>query len=223
MAKDRKDNELDLVDIWSKIDKYTEENKNVVLGIAFAVVLLVGGSIWYKFDLTSQNEVAKEQIFRAQNYFEIDSLNLALNGDIDGPGFLDIIDKYGSTKTGNLANYYAGMCYLKQGHYEESIKFLKEFEADDMFAQSLAWSAIGDAYAELGDMDKSIGFYKKAATNNPNELITPFLLMKAGLALEKKQKYAEAKKMFKTLQTEYPDSREGKNAEKYIARVDVHL
>ena len=223
MANERKEGELDLVSTWSKVEKYIDENKNIVSGAGLALVVLIAGLVWYQIDLSSKNELATEKIFRAQSYFEIDSLNLALNGDASGPGFLEIVEEYGGTKVGNLANYYVGMCYFKQGHYEESIKYLKEFDSDDMFAQSLAWASIGDAYAEMGDLKKSISFYKKASDNNPNELITPFLLMKTGLALEKNQNYKEAKRMFETIQTEYPQSTEGKSADKYIARVQARL
>ena len=38
--------------------------------------------------------------------------NLALNGGEGKYGFIDIIDNYGSTDAGNLANYYAGMAFL---------------------------------------------------------------------------------------------------------------
>ena len=48
----------------------------------------------------------------AEIYFEKDSFNLALNGDLNSAGFIDIADDYSSTKTGKLANYYAGICYL---------------------------------------------------------------------------------------------------------------
>jgi len=33
---------------------------------------------------------------------------LALNGNENDLGFITIADKYGMTRTGNLANYYAG-------------------------------------------------------------------------------------------------------------------
>ncbi len=50
---------------------------------------------------------ALKQMFVAENLFEKDSFNMALNGDGNAPGFLEIIDKYSSTPSGNLANYYA--------------------------------------------------------------------------------------------------------------------
>jgi hypothetical protein len=56
-------------------------------------------------------------MFQAVRYFESDSLNLALNGDGNNLGFLQIVEDYSGTKAGNLANYYAGVIYLKQGNF----------------------------------------------------------------------------------------------------------
>ncbi|MDZ7774475.1 MAG: hypothetical protein U5L09_02100 [Bacteroidales bacterium] len=62
---------------------------------------------------------ATSQIFVAERYFEQDSLQLALNGDGQYPGFVEIADEYGMTKTGNLAHYYAGVSYLKLGEMKK--------------------------------------------------------------------------------------------------------
>lgn len=65
--------------------------------------------------------------FRAQQYFQQDSLALALNGDATNPGFLKIMDKYSGTKAANLAHFYAGAIYLKQGDFANAEKHLKDF------------------------------------------------------------------------------------------------
>ena len=46
-------------------------------------------------------------------------------------GFTDIADEFRGTKAGNLANYYAGISYLKLKKYEEAIEYLSNFNSDD--------------------------------------------------------------------------------------------
>ena len=58
--------------------------------------------------MTTKENEAKAQMWMAEQYFERDSFNLALNGDGNYLGFLDIIEEYGITKSANLANYYYG-------------------------------------------------------------------------------------------------------------------
>ena len=157
-------------------------------------------------------------MFMAENFFAKDSFNLALNGEGDVLGFLDIIEKYGSTPSGNLANYYAGLCYLYNGDYNNAIKYLEKFSSDDLVFNSLAKSNIGDAYMQLGDYKKAADYYKKAANEDTNELTAPIILMKAGLAFEKANDYKSALTMYERIEKEFTSSMEFRDIEKYITR-----
>ena len=63
-------------------------------------------------------------------------------------GSLNIIDDYGITDAANLANYYAGVCYLKQGNLSSSRLYLEDFSSNDLLVQARAYSLIGDTYME---------------------------------------------------------------------------
>ena len=153
-----------------KSEQFIEKNQKVIMIVIGAIIVIVLGYIGYKkLYLGPKEKEAQGQMFMAQKYFEMDSLNLALNGDGNYLGFLSIIDDYGITKSGNLANYYAGMCYLKKGEFDNAIEHLKKFSSDDEFLSSLSLGAIGDAYMELGDNDKALDFYLKAAKNKEND------------------------------------------------------
>ena len=67
-----------------------------------------------------------------RKYFQKDSFNLALNGDGQYLGFIDVADEYSWTKTGKLANYYAGLCYLHLDEYVNAIEYLEDFSSDDI-------------------------------------------------------------------------------------------
>ena len=54
-------------------------------------------------------------MFIAEFYFQNNNYDLALNGDGQFSGFLTIADSYSSTKSGNLANYYAAICLMNLG------------------------------------------------------------------------------------------------------------
>ena len=61
---------------------------------------------------------------------------------------LNIIDDYGITDAANLANYYAGVCYLKQGKFELARLYLEDFSSNDLLVQARAYSLVGDTYME---------------------------------------------------------------------------
>ncbi len=45
--------------------------------------------------------------------------------------------------------------------------------------------------------------------------------MKAGLTLEAQNKYAEAAKLYERIKSDFPDTSEGREADKYIARAQM--
>jgi tetratricopeptide (TPR) repeat protein len=208
----------------SKTEHFLERYKKP-LSIT-AIVILVGVAIIFaykKFYIQPLKEEAQEQIFVAQQYFERDSFNLALNGDGDYPGFLQIIDDYGSTEAGNLANYYAGVSYYKLGEYENAIDYLNEFSTDDKLLSSVAFGCIGDSYVELNNLEKATEFYKKAADVYDNKLTTPIYLMKLGRIYEETKKWKEALDVYQRVKIDFKTSQEGRTVDKFITRVKYNM
>ncbi len=204
-------------EVLNKFEDFINKNKNIITTVFGGLVLIIGGYLGFKYlYLGPKEKEAQEQMFFAQKYLERDSLNLALNGDNNYPGFLGIIDNYKWTKAANLSHYYAGVIYLNQGKFEDAISQLKSFDGKGTPVESMALGCIGDAYTELGKMEEGLSYYKKAAYTSENELTTPFFLKKAALCLEKLNKNDEAIKIFEELRNKYPNTNEGREADKYI-------
>ncbi|MEI8113596.1 MAG: tetratricopeptide repeat protein [Bacteroidia bacterium] len=223
MTKDNKKTQVDnLIEVESALTKTEQflENNQKLIGIIIGAIVVV--SLGYlslnKFYLEPRSKNAQDQMFNAQNYFEKDSFNLALNGDGTNPGFLDIIDDFGSTDAGNLAKYYAGVSYLHMGQFENAITYLKKFSTKDLLLGPVAIGAQGDAQLELGKTEKAIDLYTEAYKMNNNELTTPIYMLKAGELLESSNKKDEALKLYETIKQKFPESNEGRSIDKYIAR-----
>ena len=225
MAKKKKDENPQTISnveqTLTRTEHYLEENyKTLIIGLGVIVVLV--GLVWLgKLYLNKRNDEAQSQIYQAEKYLEIDSLNLALNGDGNYLGFLDIAKDYKLTNTGNIAQYNAGICYLHLGKYQEAIDFLNKYSTKDKVIGSLAIGATGDAYVELGNLDKGIAKYVEAADFAKNSFNTPLFLMKAAELYELGGKFSEALKIYERIESEYPESTEGTTIEKYIARVKL--
>lgn len=200
-------------------DFFDRYKKQITIGVVAAVVV-VGGYFGYNRFVKQPNEnKAQEMIFHAQNYFAVDSFKLALNGDGNNYGFLQVINKYGDTKAGNLAKYSAGVCYIHLGEYQKGIDMLKSFNSNDLILQPTAYGLMGDAYMELDKTADGIEAYKKAGHYNDNELTAPIYLFRAGLALEKAGKGQEAIAIYKEIKEKFPKSKEGLEMDKYLARL----
>ena len=227
MTKDKKSTQVDnLTEIESALtrtEQFLETNQKLIgIVIGAIVVVAVGYFGLNKFYFEPRQKQAQEQMYVAQNYFEKDSFNLALNGDGSNPGFLDIIDDFGSTKAGNLSNYYAGISYLHMGKYDDAITYLKKFDTDDILLGPISVGAQGDAQLELGKSDAALDLYTQAYKINENELTTPIYMLKAGELLEG-TKQDEALKLYETIKLKFPESTEGRSIDKYIARVKAKM
>jgi len=228
MAKNKKQEEQSndyienpeaLAEQISKTEEFIEKNKILVFGAVAVLVLLVGGIFGYRYYKNSQEELAQSEMFQAVYYFESDSLDLALNGDGNNLGFRDIVEDYSITDAGNLANYYAGVAYLKQGEYKLAILYLEDFTSDDLLVQARAYSLIGDAYMEQEEFDKAAEYYTQAANYKPNEYFSPTYLLKAGLAFEKLGENEKAENAYQTIIDKYWKSNEFQKAKKYKAQL----
>lgn len=212
---------IDVEQAYSKTEHYIEENKNRLATAALVIVAIVGGYFAYKYLYVQPlDEEAQKQMWKAEQYFEKDSFDLALNGDGNYFGFLQIIDDYGLTKTANLAHYYAGVSYLRKGEYETAIGHLEDFSSDDEMLSPIATGAIGDAFMELGKTEDALSQYVKAAEMKDNKFTAPLYLMKAGLAYELQGDYSGAKKVYEKIKKDYAETSEGRNVDKYLARVE---
>ncbi|MCB0504487.1 MAG: tetratricopeptide repeat protein [Cyclobacteriaceae bacterium] len=208
-----------LAEQLTKSEKFLEENRTLVFSLAGLIAIVLAGYFGYKYYMESQNTLAQDEMFQAVHYFEQDSLDLALNGDGNYYGFLDVIDNYGHTEAGNLANFYVGTIYMKKGSYTSAIPFLEDFSSNDMVIQARAYSLLGDAYMQQGAFSDAASYYTKAADYKPNKYFTPIYLMKAGLAYEKLEDYSNAAKQYEKIVEKYPESNEADKAKKYKAKL----
>lgn len=201
-------------------EHWLERNPKIVVGIAAVILIVVGGYFAFNYYKKSQDVLAQNEMFQAVYYFEADSLDKALNGDGNNRGFLEITEEYGITDAGNLANYYAGVAYLKQNKYELARIYLSDFSSDDLLIQARAYSLIGDAYMEEDKFDDAAKFYSKAANYKPNKHFSPAYLMKEALAYEKLKQNDKAIEAYDKIIDQYWESAEFQNARKFKARLE---
>lgn len=219
-GSDLLENQEALAEQISKTEQYLEQNKGITFGLLTVVVLVIGGYFGYKYYYDNQNASAQADMFQAEYYFEQDSLDLALNGDGNTLGFKDIIEEYSGTEAANLANYYAGVSFLKQGDFKSAILYLEDYSSSDLLVQARAYSLIGDAYMEQEDYSNAVISYNKAADYNDNKFFSPRYLMKAGLAYELMNDNAGAIKSYARIVKDYWNAGEVQDAKKHKARLE---
>ncbi len=205
------------------VEKFWHKNQKMILYMVGGLAIIIGG--WYayqNFVVKPKEAEAQNAMFKAEEYFRMDSLKLALNGDKKDKGFLYIINTYGGTSSGNLAMYYAGACYLRTGDYNSAVKYLNGFSTDASQIQMLAYGMLGDAYSELKKDDEAVSNYKKAGTAFPkDESVSAEYLFRAAQKLSMMNKSSDALSLYQQIKENYPQTERGFQADKYIYELSI--
>jgi len=193
----------------------------IAIGIVVLILLYVG---YQRFYLAPRAERATNEMFKAEEYITVDSLQKrAIDGDGSYPGFKEIAEEYSNTKSANIANAYLGGLYLREGKYQEAAAALEKYsDTGSSVLDPLVTGLLGDAYSELKDYKRAADQYKKAANKSENSFTTPLFLKKLGLVYEAQNDFKSALESYKQIKTAYPQSYEASIIDGYIARCATH-
>lgn len=220
MVKEIKNENVEaVVEAVSKTEQFFNKNGKLIGGIAAGIVVVAAIVFcWYKFAYQPALQEAQGQMAYAEENFRGGDYELALNGDGNTLGFVQIIDEYG-TKAGKAVYFYAGVCELQLGNFESAIKYLEAYKGSDAILEARATACIGDAYVGLEDYGKALNYFEKAAKAADNMFAAGYLL-KAGAVAEKLGENAKALSFYQTIKDQYPQSMEGYEIDKYIGRIE---
>ncbi len=226
MAKQQAAEQETLGQAMNKTELFLENNGrklSYVLLALLAIGLLIYG--YRALIMQPRAEKAAEMIAQAQERFEAENpdYTLALEGDANGAGFLEVIEQYGSTPSGNLAKHYAGICYLQTGDLEQAAAYLAKYSTVKGLPGALInaqnYGLQGDVAVEQGNYARALKFYEKAVEAADNNLTAPMYLRKAGLAARANGDAKQAVVYFERILNDYPASVDARDAEKLLGTV----
>ena len=219
------------VESSSNTEAFFIKFKKQILIAVVAVIVVIAGLLLYKAYVQAPREdKASTALAKGQQYFNQEQFDKALNGDGAGyAGFVKIASDYSGTDAANLADLYAGLCYANLGKWAEAVTYLEQFSSkgDAMISPS-AMAALGNAYANTGNVDKVISTLKKAADmadskaeDGTNNSLAPTFLVQAAQLLESQNKNDEALKIYQDVKKKYVNAQVVQSSEidKYIERV----
>jgi tetratricopeptide (TPR) repeat protein len=208
--------------VIAKAKDFWVRNSKIISITCVVVVLGVAGYFIYNNYIRKPKEIQSVDImYKAEAYYRMDSLNLALKGDGQYKGFLKVIDEYGGTDAGNLACYYAGVCYLKLDDNQNAIKYLKKFNTSSKPVQARVYKLLGDASGDLGKTADAVDYYKKAAHAFEDDKDgSAEALFLAGYLTDRVLKNQKvAIELYKELKEKFPTTKEGREVDNYLAQL----
>lgn len=204
-----------------RLEQFIYRNGKSLLTVLIVIVLIIGGYFAYKhLYQAGRADKASAAMFVAQQNLQQELFDVALNGDGNNPGFLDIIARFGSTPQGNIARHYAGMCYVHLGDLDAALDYLNRYRQVDgvpaYIVNAQNFGLRGDVYVQKSDFAKAVEMYSKAIRVSDNSFTAPYYLKKMGLAYIADGKSAQAAEAFQRILDEFPSSMEARDVEKYL-------
>ncbi len=217
MEQKNEERNAEMGNVIVRSEEFIKNNEKPILIAVIAVLVIIlaifGLRRWY---FQPREERAQAEMFGAEQWFDQGEFQKALDGDDTFRGFPSVISSFGGTKAANLARYYAGVCNLQLGNYDDAIHYMKKYKGTDTFSKAMAEMVIGDAQIEQGNTAAAAASYKKAAKMEDNFVTTPTALFKAGMAYLMLNDNKQALECFKQVKN-YPESTEYAEIDRYIA------
>lgn len=189
--------------------KNDKKLRSIMMWTSIVIALIVVGTIAYVFGYRQpQIEAGNDAIGEADRialFENNDSLALAT--------YQAVADKYGFA-AGNRAKLASAIILYRQGKYEEALKEVNGYKPTDNVIGATALALKGDCLVNTDKLADAVKAYDKAikqADNNPQ--LVPYLLSKKATVLMAQEKYGDAAKVYKEIETEYPEFAAGTNAE----------
>ena len=215
-AEERQQNVAEAV---SKTEQFFKKYSNKIYGCVIAVLVIALGILAYnRFIYQPKKAQAIDQMAQAERWFEAGEYELSLTGDDNSLGFEDIIAQYGS-KAGEAVYMYAGIAKYRTGKYEEALDLLKKYSGSEPIMLGRVQACVGDTYMELGEYDKAVSWFEKAAKTTDNIFAAGYLI-KAGIAAEELGDNAKALAFYKEVKDKWANAPEAMEIDKYITRIE---
>lgn len=186
-----------------------EENKKRIYifgGILVAIAVLI---FFYVSNKKAKNEEAEVKLSAVITIYDMNNYQQALDGDPaqEIMGLKEIIDKFGSTQSGETAKLYAGNCYFNLNDFDNALKMFDDYSGNNDIVKASCLSGIGAVYEAKGDLKKAGEFFEKAAKVNIDVVINPENLFYAVRAYSQAGDKESALRVFEVLRSEYPKSK----------------
>lgn len=211
-------------ELTDKTEQFIENNsRNLIIAIAAVAVVIVGVVGYGKFMVEPAELEANEHVWRAEQYFMMDSVDLALNGDGLYPGLLEVIDNHGGTKAASRSGYEAGILLRQQGDFAGAIEAFEGAGLQDDILSTLATINIGDCEVELGNFDAAASAFDRAASMAGSSIgedyLAPIALYKGALVDLELGDNGRAKAKLSRIAKDYPSSNLKATAEGLAAAI----
>jgi len=182
-------------------------NRNIFVGSAIGIVLLIAGIFGYNYIQDTRDSQAQEFLGAILLEYEQDSYRTALEGNGEVLGLVDIVDRYSTTPAGNTAKYYAANAHFQLQEYDLALELFDSYNAKNNFLGASATAGRAAIYELREEYIRAGELFKRAANmDDGNSLRAPYYLRSAARAYVESGELESAKEVILEAKENYPES-----------------
>jgi predicted negative regulator of RcsB-dependent stress response len=194
------------------VSDYYNRNKNQVMIIAGAIIVIVVGIILFTSKRASQNEDASLALGKIRPAYESGNFQAAINGDsLGNKGLLFIVNEYGSSESGELAKLLLANSYYGLRDFQNALKYYEDFGGSNKLSKVAAITGIASVKEAQNDFIGAAKEFERAANYDKENPFRDEYLFYAGKDFALGNDKVSAKRVFDLLKSDFPKS-------KYIAQ-----
>ncbi len=206
-------------------------NIKLIGGIAVALVVLIGGYVWYDAMQEAKNDEANVALGRVREAFVNGDFDKALTGEglprIDGatpPGLQEIADTYGSTPAGKTASLMVGSVLVNRGKTAEARQYFEAASTSkSLEVRSAALAGLAACAEHDGNFAEAAAKYEEAAQVSDNTGLEDRHWLHAGLTYEKAGNKEKAVAAYTIVVKKYGQSDAASQANLGLARLGTAI
>ncbi|MCY4233090.1 MAG: hypothetical protein OXE59_05045 [Bacteroidetes bacterium] len=182
-------------------------NRNVLIGSAVGVILIVAGFFGYNYIQDTRNIQAQEFLGAILLEYEDSNYQIALDGNGEVLGLVDIIDRYGTTPAGNTAKFYAANAHFELQQYDLALELFESYDAKNDFLGASATAGRAAIYELREEYLRAGDLFKHAADmDDNNTLRAPYYLRSAARAYVESGDLESAIEVIHEAKENYPET-----------------
>ncbi len=210
-----------VVTTYTRFLDFFDNNRQLVYGVLAGIILILLAILFWRYTSERKSEAAEMESVAAIRLFEQGEYQLALDGVVPDLGLVEIADKYGSTKAGNLAHFYAASAYVQLNNPDEALEHFRKFSKSDDFISASALAGEADILESRGEHRDAAILFARAAALYDSGLTSPNYLLSAGRSYEAAGMYTKALESYQEIKERYSDSAAAEKVDIYISRAEA--
>ncbi len=206
---------------FAVVSDYYNRNKNQVMIIAGAIIVIVVGIVLFTSKRASQNEEAAVALGKIRPTYEGGNFQAAINGDsLGNKGLKFIVDEYGSSENGQLAKLLLANSYYGLRDFQNAMKYYDDFGGSNKLSKVAAISGLASVKEAQNDFIGAAKEFERAANYDKENPFRDEYLFYAGRDFSLGNDKASAKRVFEQLKSDFPKSKYITQSGRYNYNID---